>query len=255
VLFDQRAAFRSTPLGETRANTTQLLVQDMETLRAMLGIERWLVAGGSWGTTLSLAYGQTHPDACLGFVLRGIFLGSEQEIDWFMNGMGLFYPKAHDDFVSWIPEAERTDILAAYKKKLFGDDHDVQMDMARRWYEYSENCATLATQPETVAEALKNERVTYGTGRLDSFYFCNKMFLEAGQLLAGMQRIVHLPAVIVQGGHDVIAPPQAAYRLHQAWAGSVLHMVPDAGHAPSEPGIQQCLLRAIKQYSQTRRFS
>jgi proline iminopeptidase len=255
VLYDQRAAFRSTPLGESRDNTTRLLVQDMEALRRMLGIERWLVAGGSWGTTLSLAYGQTHPEACLGFVLRGIFLGSAQEIDWFLHGMGLFYPKAHDDFVSWIPEAERTDILAAYEKKLFGDDHDAQMEIARRWFEYSENCATLETEPETVAEALKNERVVYGTGRLDCFYFCNKMFLDERQLLTGMQRIAHLPAVIVQGAHDVIAPPQAAYRLHQAWPGSVLHMVPDAGHAPSQPGIQQCLLRAIRQYSQEQRFS
>jgi proline iminopeptidase len=231
VLFDQRAAFRSTPLGETRANTTQLLVQDIEALRSMLGIERWLVTGGSWGTTLALAYGQAHPEACMGFVLRGIFFGSPREIDWFMNGMGRFYPKAHDDFISWIPEQERADKLAAYEKKLFGDDHAVQMAFARRWYEYSEFCAMLEPDPKTVEEALKNERVAYGSGRLDAFYFLNKMFLEEGQLLAGMDRIAHLPAAIVQGGHDVIAPPEAAYRLHHAWPGSVLHMVANAGHA------------------------
>jgi proline iminopeptidase len=254
VLFDQRAAFRSTPLGETRANTTQLLVQDMEVLRTMLGIDRWLVTGGSWGTTLSLAYGQAHPEACLGFVLRGIFLGSAKEIAWFINGMGHFYPKAHDDFVSWIPEEESADPLAAYEKRLFGEDHAVRMDFARRWYRYSEFCSMLDPDPKTIEEALKNDRVSYGTGRLDAFYFRNEMFLEKDQLLAGMDRIAHLPAVIVQGGHDVIAPPRAAYRLHQAWPGSVLHMVADAGHTPSEPGIRQHLLREIGQYGRERRF-
>lgn len=118
--------------SKTRENTTQLLVQDVEALRAMLGIERWLATGGSWGTTLALAYGQTHPEACLGFILRGIFLGSTQEIDWFIHGMGLFYPDAHDDFVAWVEAPERAEILAAYKKKLFGEDHGVQLAIARR---------------------------------------------------------------------------------------------------------------------------
>jgi proline iminopeptidase len=254
VLYDQRAAFRSTPLGETRANTTPLLVQDMEALRQMLGIERWLVTGGSWGTTLSLAYGQSHPESCLGFVLRGIFLGSASEIDWFLNGMGLFYPKAHDDFVAWIPEAERRDVLAAYEKELLGQDLAAQMQAARRWYEYSEACAMLESDPQAVAEALKNERVVYGTGRLDAFYFRNKMFLDQSQLLGAVHRIAHLPAALVQGGHDVIAPPEAAYRLHRAWPGSVLHIAADAGHAPSEPGIRRHLLRLLRQYSQEQRF-
>lgn len=254
VLYDQRAAFRSTPLGETRANTTALLVQDMEALRRMLGIDRWLVTGGSWGTTLSLAYGQTHPEACLGFVLRGVFLGSAKEIAWFLNGMGLFYPKAHDDFVSWIPGDERSDVLAAYEKDLFGEDRAVQMKAAGRWFKYSEYCATLEPDPQATEEALKNERVVYGTGRLDAFYFRNKMFLEEGQLLAGMHRIAHLPAMIVQGGHDVITPPEAAYRLHHAWSGSVLQVVADAGHAPSAPGIRQRVLQAIRQFSREQRF-
>lgn len=131
MLFDQRAAFRSTPLSKTRRNTTQLLIEDIEALRAMLGIDRWLVTGGSWGTTLALAYGQAYPEVCLGFVLRGIFLGSASEIAWFIDGMGRFYPNAHDDFVSWIPEQERADTLVANEKKLFCDNHAVQMAFAR----------------------------------------------------------------------------------------------------------------------------
>lgn len=122
ILFDQRGAFRSTPVGEVRANTTQLLVEDMEVLRKMLGVEQWLLAGGSWGTTLSLAYAQTHPEACLGLVLRGVFLGTASEIDWFLHGMRLFFPHAHDDFVGWIPQPEADDVLTAYEKRLFGDD-------------------------------------------------------------------------------------------------------------------------------------
>jgi proline iminopeptidase len=255
VLYDQRGAFRSTPVGESRNNTTALLVQDMEALRKMLGIERWLVTGGSWGTTLSLAYGQAHPEACLGFVLRGIFLGSAKEIDWFLNGMGLFYPQAHDDFVSWIAPDERNNILAAYVDKLFGENREVQLEIARSWFSYSEQCAMLQPDLKTVEQALKNEPVVYGTGRLDSFYFCHKMFLEAGQLLDNMHRIAHLPAVIVQGAHDVIAPPEAAYRLHQAWPGSVLELVPDGAHSPSEPGNRTRLLQAIRRYSERQRFT
>jgi proline iminopeptidase len=255
ILYDQRAAYRSTPLGEVRNNTTQLLVEDMETLRKMLGIDRWLVTGGSWGTTLSLAYGQTYPDACLGFVLRGIFLGSQDEIDWFLHGMRRFFPKAHADFVDWIPQTEREDILAAYEKHLFSDDQDSLMAAARRWFKYTESCSLLRHDPQLVEEATKNDSVVYGTGRLDTFYFRNQMFLERDQLIANMHRIAHLPVAIVQGGHDVIAPPESAYRVHRAWPGSVLHIAADAGHSPSEPGIRRKVIQALEQFKRERRFT
>jgi len=254
ILFDQRGAFRSTPLGEVRNNTTQLLVEDMEVLRKMLGIGKWLVTGGSWGTTLSLAYGQAHPDSCLGFVLRGIFLATPPEIDWFLYGMRRFFPKAHADFACYIPEPERKDILTAYEKRLFCDDPDARMVAAQRWYRYTEACSLLRHDPQLVEEALRNERVAYGTGRLDAFYFRNNMFLDADQLIANIGRIAHLPAMIVQGGHDVIAPPEAAWRVHQAWPGSVLHIVPDAGHSPSEPGTRRKLMQAIELYKRERQF-
>jgi proline iminopeptidase len=254
ILFDQRAAFRSTPLAEVKANTTQLLVEDMEALRKTLAIDRWLVTGGSWGTTLSLAYGEAHPNTCLGFVLRGIFLGNQDEIDWFLHDMRKFFPQAHEDFVGWIPEQERDDILTAYENRLFADDRDIRMDAARHWFRYTEACSLLRQDPELIEEAVKNEPVVYGTGRLDAFYFRNRMFLEADQLIANIGRIAHLPAMIVQGGHDVIAPPESAYRLHRAWPGSVLHIVPDAGHSPGEPGTRAKLIHALELFKRERRF-
>lgn len=254
ILFDQRGAYRSQPLAEVRANSTQLLVQDMEVLRKMLGIDKWLLAGGSWGTTLSLAYGQTHPDACLGFILRGIFLGTQAEIDWFMHGMHLFFPKAYHDFVKWLPEGEQSDLLAAYEKRLFGDDGDSRMHAARMWFKYTEGCSLLQHDPKLVEEAAKNDAVVYGVGRLDAYYFRNRMFLDEGQLIGNISRIAHLPLMIVQGGHDVIAPPDAAYRVHRAWPGSVLHIVHDAGHSPSEPGIRKKVIQALEQFKRERRF-
>ncbi|MDB5797919.1 MAG: Proline iminopeptidase [Paucimonas sp.] len=254
ILFDQRGAFRATPLGEVRSNTTELVVEDMEMLRKMLGIEKWLLAGGSWGTTLSLAYGQTYPDACLGFVLRGIFLGTPDEIQWFLYGMRRFFPKAHSDFVDWLPEEERDDILTAYEKRLFSDDHDTRMAAARMWFKYTEACSLLRHDPELVEEAVKNDPVVYGTGRLDAFYFRNNMFLEPDCLVKNIGRIVHLPVMIVQGGHDTIAPPESAYRVHQAWPGSVLHIAADAGHSPSEPGIRCKVIQALEYFKRNRKF-
>jgi len=254
ILFDQRAAFRSTPLGEMRNNTTQLLVDDMEVLRKLLGIDKWLVAGGSWGTTLSLAYGQTYPDACLGFILRGIFLGTPREIEWFLYGMRRFFPKAHSDFVEWVPEQERNDILTAYEKRLFSDDPELRMAAARMWFKYTESCSLLRHDPALVEEAAKNDPVVYGTGRLDASYFRNNMFLSPDQLVANVGRIAHLPVMIVQGGHDVIAPPESAYRVHKAWPGSVLHIVADAGHSPAESGIRRKLIQALEQFKREQRF-
>jgi proline iminopeptidase len=254
ILFDQRAAYRSTPVGEVRNNTTQLLVDDMEVLRKMLGIEKWLVTGGSWGTTLSLAYGQTHPDSCLGFILRGIFLGTPREIDWFLYGMRRFFPKAYSDFVEWIPEQERNDILTAYERRLFSEDRDTRMAGARRWFKYTEGCSLLRHDPTLVEEAAKNDPVVYGTGRLDAFYFRNNMFLETDQLVANIGRIAHLPVMIVQGGHDVIAPPEAAYRVHREWPGSVLHIAHDAGHSPVEPGIRRMVIQVLERFKRDRRF-
>ena len=247
VLFDQRGAGQSTPLGEVRANTTQLLVADIERLREALGIARWLVFGGSWGSTLGLAYGQQYAQRCSGFILRGIFLCSQAEIDWFMNGMALFFPEAHAAFAAEVGAEERGNLLQAYALRLFGDDAATGRQAARAWSIYEGHCAFLRPNAEAIAD-VGTDAVSLGIGRLEAHYFLHAGFLEEGQLLAHMHRIAHLPAVIVQGHYDVICPPASAYRLHQAWPGSRLTLVEDAGHAASEPGTAAALVAATEQW-------
>lgn len=253
VLFDQRGAGRSTPLGEHHDNTTQLLINDIERLRELLGIAQWLVFGGSWGSTLALAYGQAHTESCLGFVLRGIFLGTPPEIDWFLHGMGFFFPHAHAQFVGHIPEAERGDLLAAYCARLFSDDPQQSMLAARAWSRYEGSCLHLLPNPEAEQQHDAPE-VALGVGRLEAHYFRNASFLAPDQLVRNIGVLAHLPAVIVQGRYDVVCPPATAWHLHQAWPQARLEMVEDAGHSAFEPGIAAALLRATNQFRDRQRF-
>lgn len=247
VLFDQRGSGQSTPLGEYRNNTTQLLIEDIEQIRKMLDIEQWLVFGGSWGSTLALAYGQAHPQCCMGFVLRGIFLCTTSEIDWFMHGMGYFFPKERALFVSHIPPDEHGDLLQAYSKRLFSDDAAVCGAAARSWSRYEGSCLHLLPHPQEV-EAFGSDAVALGVGRLEAHYFYHKGFFSEDQLVRNVDRIRHLPAIIVQGRYDVICPPTTAFRLHRAWPEAVLTVVEDAGHAASEPGIAGALVEATDQF-------
>jgi proline iminopeptidase len=249
VLFDQRGAGQSTPLGEVRNNTTPLLVQDIEQLRQMLGITQWLVFGGSWGSTLALAYGQAHPQACTGFVLRGIFLCTPREIDWFMNGIANFFPNIHAEFVKDIPLHERSDLLSAYCQRLFSDDPAVSLRAARTWSRYEGSCLHLLPHPE-VADEFGSDAVALGVGRLEAHYFRHLGFFSPDQLIANVSRIAHLPAVIVQGRYDVICPPQSAWALHQAWPSARLQVVEDAGHSAMEPGISSALVAATERFKQ-----
>ncbi len=253
VLFDQRGAGKSKPLGEVRDNTTPLLVEDIERLRVLLGIRQWLVFGGSWGSTLALAYGQTHPEACLGFVLRGIFLCTQAEIAWFLNGMGWFFPEAHAQFAGAVPEAERADLLGAYCRRLFEGSHAQNVEAARRWSGYEGHCLHLLPDPAAI-EAVEAPEVALSVGRLEAHYFRHAGFFTPDQLLQGLPRIQHLPAVIVQGRYDVVCPPATAWRLHQAWPGSRLQMVDAAGHSAFEPGIEAALVRATNQFRDRRHF-
>ncbi len=250
ILFDQRGAGKSTPLGEWRNNTTQLLIDDIETLRVRFGIEQWLVFGGSWGSTLALAYGQAHPERCLGFILRGIFLCTAAEIDWFINGVRWFYPELYDAFVAPIPENERGDLLTAYTRRMLCDDPAVYWPAARAWSRFEGRRVFLLPQPEEAP----SDTLDLGIGRLESHYMANLAFLEDDQLMRDVDRIAHLPAVIVQGRYDVICPPLSAYRLHQAWPGSRLDMIPDAGHGALETGIASALVAATEQFRRQRRF-
>jgi proline iminopeptidase len=247
VLFDQRGAGQSTPLGEIRENTTSHLVADIERLRVLLGIERWLLFGGSWGSTLALAYAQAQPQRCTGLILRGIFLCSAAEIDWFMHGMGWFFPQAHADFVAPIPKAERGDLLGAYARRLFSENPAENLQAARDWSRYEGSCLHLLPHPQE-AEAFGADAVALGVGRLEAHYFCHQGFFSEDQLLRGVDRIRHLPTVIIQGRYDVICPPQTAWRLHQAWPEANLQMVEDAGHAALEPGIAAALVAATDRF-------
>lgn len=250
ILFDQRGAGKSQPLGETRDNTTQLLIQDIETLRAMFGVKQWLVFGGSWGSTLALAYGQAHPERCLGFVLRGIFLCTQTEIDWFIHGSRWFHPEIYDEFVQDLSDKERADVLGTYHSRIMDPDPEVYWPAVRAWSRFEGRRVFLMPQPEEPC----NDAVDLGLGRLEAHYMVHGGFFDEAQLLRDVDRIAHLPAMIVQGRYDVICPPVSAWQLHQRWPGSQVKMVPDAGHAAMETGISRELVAATEQFRRQGRF-
>lgn len=247
VLFEQRGVHRSSPLAETRDNTTWHLVADMERLREHLGIARWHVSGGSWGSTLALAYAQSHPERCLSLCLRGIFLCSAQEIDWFLHGMGQFFPEAQEAFLAPIPESERCDLLAAFAQRLNDPDPAVHMPAAHAWADYEEACVALLPQRPAPRDD-ESDAKALTLARLEHHYFRHLGWLEPDQLLTGVEAIRAIPAAIVQGRYDVICPPRAAHALAAAWPEADFTMVPDAGHAVSEPGITAALVAASDRF-------
>ena len=247
VVFDQRGAGRSTPLGELRDNTTPLLISDIEKLRVHLGIERWLVFGGSWGSTLALAYGEAHPERCIGFVLRGIFLCRKSEIDWFLYGLKNIFPEAWQAFTAMIPEGERGDLLTAYHRRLTDPDPAVHMPAARAWSSYEGACSTLLPSPDTVAY-FASDVVALGLARMEAHYFKHDIFLPINSLLDNVSRIRDIPAVIVQGRYDAVCPAVSAHDLHRAWPEAEFIVVPAAGHAAWEPGICAELVRATERF-------
>lgn len=256
ILFDQRGAGKSTPLGEYRQNTTQLLIDDIDALRRLLGVQQWLVFGGSWGSTLALAYAQAQPGDCLGLILRGIFLCSQTEVDWFVHGGNWFHPEAHGKFVDLIPLDERQDLVEAYWRRISSDDPAVYLPAARGWSHY-EGCRVSlvpSTAPISQSQA-ETDAFDVGIGRMEVHYMRNLGFFSEDQLLKGVEKIRHLPAVIVHGRYDVICPPAIAHQLHQAWPEAQLHMIPDAGHSAFEPGILDALVRATEQFKLQRDFA
>ncbi|WP_018150753.1 prolyl aminopeptidase [Leeia oryzae] len=252
VLIDQRGAGKSTPPGEIRDNTTQHLIADIEAVREMLSIDQWLVFGGSWGSTLSLAYSQAHPARCLGLILRGIWMASPAEVDWWMNGTRNVFPEAWETYAGFLPEDERHDILGAYERRLLSDDPAVYLPAARVWEAFENQCAQLL--PPVANPAVSGDRNAANVARLECLYFRHNAFMQPGELLAGVARIRHLPCVIVHGRYDMICPVRYAHVLHAAWPGSVLQIVPDAGHSALEPGIAARLVAATGQFAQTGHF-
>lgn len=245
VLFDQRGSGRSTPSAELRANTTPHLVADIERLRELLGIRRWLVFGGSWGSTLALAYGQAHPQRCLGFVLRGIFLGTRREVAWFLDSMGAVFPEAHRAFREALPEHERGDLLGSYHRRLTDPDPAVHLPAARAWSRYESACSMLRPAPG-IPQRPGGDAAALAISRIEAHYFVNDMFLDDGQLLAGLGRIRHLPAAIVQGRYDMICPVVSADAVARGWPGVDYEIVADAGHSALEPGIRSGLVGATE---------
>lgn len=245
VLFDQRGAGRSTPHASVHANTTGHLVDDMERLREHLQVNRWLVFGGSWGSTLALAYGQAHPERCHGFILRGIFLGRPSEVEWFLTGVRTLYPDAWRRFAEFLPEAERDDLLGGYLARLLDPRPESHLSAARSWARYEAACSALVPDPRQLVD-MENDHHALSLARIEAHYFANQLFLPAEGLLAGLDRLADLPAIIVQGRYDVICPMVSADALTRAWKGAELVVVPDAGHAAMEPGIRRALVRATE---------
>jgi len=247
IIFDQRGAGRSRPLGELRGNTTPHLVEDIETLRRFLGIEKWLLFGGSWGSTLALAYAQAHPACVTGAVLRGVFLGRDEEVEWFLYGLRRIFPDAWAAFAEHIPEAERHDLLTAYLHRLTDPDPAIHLLAARAWSHYEGSCSTLLPSPETVA-SFAQDRSALGLARIEAHYFAHKLFLREGGLLAGMDSIAQIPAEIIQGRYDMVCPAETAFELATHWPRARLTVVPDAGHSALEPGIRTALVSAVERF-------
>ena len=247
VIFDQRGAGRSAPLGEIRENTTPHLIDDIEKLRAHLGVERWLVFGGSWGSTLALAYSETHPARCSGLILRGIFLCRKSEIDWFLYGLRNLFPEAWHAFAGAIRKAERGDLLAAYYRRLTDSDPRVHMPAARAWSIYEGSCSTLLPSPETVAY-FAGDVVALGLARIEAHYFSHGIFLPENSLLENIGRIRGIPGMIVQGRYDAVCPIVSADDVHRAWPEAEYVVIPDAGHSAWEPRICAELVKATEKF-------
>ena len=250
LLFDQRGCGRSTPHASLEANTTWHLVADIERLRAMVGVEKWMVFGGSWGSTLSLAYAQTHPDRVTELVLRGIFLFDQYELDWLYRdgGAAALYPDKWEEFLAPIAEDDRRNLIVAYHKLLTGDDQDVQLRAAQAWSKWEGETVTLLPHPEVI-EDFSEPAKAIAIARIENHYMINKGWLEEGQLLRGAEKLRGIPGVIVQGRHDCCTPPKAAWALHKAWPEAELNIIPDGGHLFNEPGVLDGLIRATDKFA------
>lgn len=250
VLYDQRGCGKSTPHASLVDNTTWHLVADLEALRAHLGIERWQVFGGSWGSTLALAYAEKHPERVTELVLRGIFLLRKREIEWFyQEGASRLFPDAWEGYLAPIAEAERGDLLHAYHRLLTSDDVPSRLAAAKAWSIWEGSTSTLLSDPELVKRTGEDE-FALAFARIECHYFVNRgFFTRDDELLANIERVRGIPGVIVQGRYDVVCPADSAWALHRAWPEAALHLIPDAGHSAMETGIVDALIRATDEFA------
>ncbi|MGQ0662272.1 MAG: prolyl aminopeptidase [Pseudomonadota bacterium] len=245
VVFDQRGAGRSTPHADLIDNTTPHLIDDIETLRRHLRLDRWLVFGGSWGSTLAIAYAETHPERVRGLVLRGIFLCRKSEIDWFLYGLRHVFPDAWRSFAGFLPADRRDDLLESYFKRFIDPDPAVHLPAARAWSAYEGACSTLLPSPETI-RVFAEDRMALGLARIEAHYFRNRIFLPENSLLDNVGRLRPIPATIVHGRYDMICPLLTADELARGWPEAEYRIVPDAGHSAMEPGIRAALIAATE---------
>jgi proline iminopeptidase len=249
ILFDQRGSGKSTPHASLEKNTTWDLVEDIEKIRKFFSISRWLVFGGSWGSTLGLAYAEAHPQVVTGLILRGIFLCRPEEIDWFyQEGCDLIFPDLWEEFVSVIPPEERHEMIAAYYRRLTSPDPAISVPAARAWSMWEGSTVHLLPNKETLDE-FEEEHMAVSLARIECHYFINNCwFTEEDQLVRNAHKLRHIPAVIVHGRYDVVCPVKNAWDLHKAWPEADLKIIPDAGHAADEPGNLNALIEATEKF-------
>ena len=249
ILFDQRGCGRSTPFASLDNNTTWHLVADIERLREMIGVETWQVFGGSWGSTLALAYAETHPEHVSELVLRGIYLLTKAEMDWYYQfGVSEMFPEKYEAFIAPIPEAERGDLVTAYRKRLTGDDREEQLRCAKAWSVWEGETITLLPEPST-SDQFHEAEFALAFARIENHYFIHAGWFEEGQLLRDAGRLKDIPGTIVHGRYDMPCPMRQAWALHRAWPKSEFYPIEGAGHAYSEPGILDQLIRATDKYA------
>jgi proline iminopeptidase len=249
ILFDQRGCGRSRPHAAVFSNTTQHLIADLEKLRAFRGIERWLLVGGSWGSTLALAYAQRYPQRVSAMVLRGVFTARARELRWlYEDGASNLFPEDWDAFIGFLPPEARSAPIEGYHALLAGPNARTRIEAARAWCAWETAAMTLTPRPKRTVEAGENESL-FALARIETHYFVHQAFLDEGEILHNASRLAAIPGVIVQGRYDCVTPPATAWELHKAWQGSVLDVAPEAGHASSEPGVARRLLEALDHFA------
>lgn len=246
IIFDQRGAGRSTPQACIINNTTHDLIKDIEKIRKFLNIKQWIVFGGSWGSSLSLAYSQKYPKNILGIVLRGIFLCRKKEVTWFLNGIKNIFPEYWERFNNFLPKEERENLLLSYYKRLSSSDPKINGPAAISWARYEANCSTFLPNA-SVTEEFLDIQMALNLARIEAHYFINNLFLEEGQILNNMKYIENIKGFIVQGRYDAICPPESAYALANIWPNANLEIIEEAGHSSLEPPIQKALLETMEE--------
>ena len=240
ILFDQRGCGKSLPYGEINENTLWHLIDDIEKLRKFLNINQWVIFGGSWGVTLAIAYGKEHPERCIAFILRGIFLGRPEELDWFLNGLQNFFPEAHKKLHDFLPVEEHSELLFHFYRRLKSQDENINLPAARAWNDYETSCSVLLPQQTNF---LSNPSLALA--RIEVHYFINNMFLDEKPILNNLKTISQKPATLIQGRYDMICPTKSAIELAENWPNSDLKIISDAGHSASEQGIRSALIETM----------